>query len=335
MKPADQTQPNRIETGLSIAILVVLCAIGLRTFYVQYQYSPAVLLSEQISEPSSQPADIGDDATTTLFALPHGLQPFTPPERFDPQTLSDKINGKAELYLSAGFRELNSQRIKFSETSAGWMEIYIYDMANEKNAFAVFSAQRRDDAVPLDIAPYAYRTQNAMFWVHGPYYLEVIAADSSSEAMSAMQRVGNAFMQQTSVQTEAIGETDLFPKTGLIQESIALIPSDAFGYDQLDRVFVAEYQVGENRLSAFLSKRKSVQEAQKLAQGYSTFLLTYGGTLIPQVKDDPQMRIIQILGAHEVIFSQGVYLAGVHEADDLQQGMELANRLQQRLKEID
>ena len=98
---------------------------------------------------------------------------------------------------------------------------------------------------------------------------------------------------------------------------------------------VADYQIGQNRFVAFLSKRETPHEAKTLARGYRDFLITYGGTSISQVSENPHLEIVEILGAHEFIFSQGTFFAGVHEASDKQSGMGLANRLQQRLKEID
>ena len=334
MKPQGSTKPSRVETGISITILAVLCIIGIRTFSIHFQYSPAVLLTESTAASAAKQQQTGTETITALFKLPQGIQPFTPPERFNPQTLSDKIDGKAELYLSAGFRELNSQRFNFTEGATGWMEVFVYDMASAQNAFAVFSAQRRDDAIALDMAPYAYRTSNALFLTHGPFYLEVIGAEASPEIWSAMRAIGEAFIQQTSVRTEVMSETDLFPSTALIRDSITLIASDAFGYDQFDRVFVAEYQVDGNRLVAFLSKRKTPQEAQRLAKGYSDFLMTYGGSNVSQEGGNPAFRVIQILGSHEIIFSHGRFLAGIHEAADPRQGIELANRLHRRLKDI-
>ena len=51
--------------------------------------------------------------------------PLTAGEIFEAQNLSDKINGKAELYLSAGFVRLISQRFKDERGSDLWIEAFL------------------------------------------------------------------------------------------------------------------------------------------------------------------------------------------------------------------
>jgi hypothetical protein len=101
--------------------------------------------------------------------LPEGIQPFAATEIFETNNLSDKINGKAELYLSAGFNRLVSQRFRDERATDLWMEVFVYNMGNNQKAFSVFSSQRREDMEPLGLAKYACRTSNALFLVQGCY----------------------------------------------------------------------------------------------------------------------------------------------------------------------
>ena len=156
------------QTFSSLAILSLLIIIGVGVVLAQYRFNPAVLQkddlltsTEIISQAATPPSD------KSWLPLPQGLAPLTPSEIFDAQNLSDKINGKAELYLSAGFTRLVSQRFKDEIVPDLWFEVFAYDMASGHNAFSVFSAQRREDGVSLDITPYSYRSSNALFFVHG------------------------------------------------------------------------------------------------------------------------------------------------------------------------
>jgi hypothetical protein len=54
---------------------------------------------------------------STLVSLPENLSEMTPLENFTPETLYEKINGQADLYLASGFLQLKSQRYRrVSET---------------------------------------------------------------------------------------------------------------------------------------------------------------------------------------------------------------------------
>ncbi|MFZ0134676.1 MAG: DUF6599 family protein, partial [Desulfobacterales bacterium] len=246
--------PSRLETRLSMAILSVLVLTLGIILIRQSQFNPAVLQPAADRMISSNPAAISaPPAVTALFPLPPSISALTAAETFDRDTLSDKIDGKAELYLSAGFKRLQAQRFSAGASPETWIEIFVYDMASHENAFAVYSSQQRDDAVPAPaVGRYAYQAANALFWVRGPYYIELIASEDSPAIAEQMQSLAAAFNRATPVETGAITETALFPQAGLNPDSITLIPADAFGFEKFDRVFVAEYRLDEATLSAFI-----------------------------------------------------------------------------------
>jgi hypothetical protein len=313
-------KPSRSEKLISLAVLTMLAIIAAGIFAVQTDYNPAVV--QLFSEPER--IDQPRPAETAMIPLPEGITALTPPETFAPLTLSDKINGKAELYLTAGFKQLKSQRFGDKSSSDRWFEMFVYDMAVPENAFAVYSSQLRGDGVPVDLGPYAYRTANALFWVHGPYYLELIAAEDSESARRLMREIANSFNQTTAADTRAVTETDLFPTQGLDSKSIVLIPADAFGLEKFDRVLVAEYTIEGLTLTAFISNRGTAEAAARMAEDYRQFLIAFGG----QATAVENGHIVDILDAHEIIFTQGPYVAGIHEATDREKALELSRSLQ-------
>jgi len=119
-----------------------------------------------------------------------------------------------------------------------------------------------------------------------------------------------------------------------IENSTSMIPSNAFGYEGLNRVFTARYRLGDNKITAFISHRESPLKAQQLALKYHEFLRRYGGKDAEweiRIKDS---RMVKIFEAYEVIFTHGPYLAGVHEATDKGQAEYLADILKKKLEEI-
>lgn len=326
--------PSRLETVLSFGILSVLVLTAGVILMRQSHFNPAVLQLAADQMIGSSPAALPTSQTAAaLIPLPQSVSVLTASETFGPDTLSDKIDGKAELYLSAGFKRLQSQRFSDTSTTETWMEIFIFDMASQENAFAVYSSQQREDAVPApDLARYAYRTANALYWVHGPYYVELIASEASETILNRMQALAEAFNRATPVATEAITETALFPEVGLDPQSITLIPADAFGFEKFDRVFVAEYDVNGSTLSAFVSTRESPEAATDLAAAYRTFLLTFGGEAL----DDGGLRdvvIVEIMNEYEIIFTRDVFIAGVHAAADKSRAVALARALDTSIEE--
>jgi len=322
------------QTFLSVVILSILMVIGAGIFITQSHFNPAILQQDELlSEPNKDKLSSQLSPNPSFVPLPEGIEPLTSTEIFDTRNLSDKINGKAELYLSAGFNRLVSQRFRDDRATDLWMEAFVYDMGNSQNAFSVFSAQRRQDAESLGLAQYAYRTPNALFLIHGRYYVEIITSKVSGQVLQPVRMMAETFIRNTPSEATAVNEMALFPKQELVKNSMVLISSDAFGYDGFDKIYTAEYEFDDHRLMAYLSHRRTPEQAKELASNYTVFLLAYGGQKIEAQLPIKGARLIEILDTYEIIFSHGSYLAGIREAATIKQAKTLAIRLYHRIKE--
>jgi hypothetical protein len=319
-------QPTQLETGLSLLVVAVLIGIGAAIFHSQSDFNPAVAVGRMVSPNIQPPVATGDtpDGSGWSGLLP-AMVSLTPPEVFGAANLSDKINGKADLYLSAGFRQLKSQRLKMAGDENIWMEIFVYDMGSLQNAFSVFSQQRREDAAAAEFGRFSYRTENAMFFLHGPFYVEIIGSEAAELLLRQMRIFTQNFIQSTPVNGEKLEELELFPKENQVPNSLALIAEGGFGYDRFNQIFTAGYKIDDTPMTAFIS--------QGLVQGYHDFLITYGGKVVKTTLRLKDVQVVDILGNYEIVFSRGNYLAGVHEAADKEQAEQLALLLDKKLSE--
>lgn len=326
-----QSRPSIRERRLSFFLLGMLVLIALVIFSVQLRYDPA----QWRAQPTDTRGDIplASGSVDTASAEVEGLSPMSPPELYDAATLSDKIDGKAELYLSAGVKSLKTRRFALAADPARWLERFVYDMGSYRNAFAVFSRQRRGQSQSLGLTRDSYQSANGIFLVQGPYYLEIIGSDRSEMLLDRMAALAGAFVKDHPAAEAAQDERNLFPEEGRVADSITLTPANAFGFDRFDHVFTATYQWNGHTATVFLSRRASGAEAAELAKAYANFLITYGGRRVDLPEGAPPMQIIEILDLYEIIFSRDRFLAGVHEADDPAQGAALAKRLYNQLGE--
>jgi hypothetical protein len=161
----------------------------------------------------------------------------------------------------------------------------------------------------------------------------LIASSREPKLLDSLETLARGFMARHPVGGTAIAERDLFPREGLDEAGIRLIPTDAFGVAGLDRVFAATYTADGVEMTAFLSRRANPQEASDLARSYVEFLKTYGGEATPADAPVGGATVIAILDMVEVVFSQGPFLAGVHEAPSREKALWLSGRLAEKLKE--
>ncbi|MFO7708631.1 MAG: DUF6599 family protein [Desulfobacterales bacterium] len=330
--PARKANPGG-ERFAAVAVLGCLLLIAAGIGLSQFRFNSAVLNLSAIAQTPLKENGPSPPAGAPLIPTPAGLAVLTPPESFDRETLSDKIDGKAELYLSAGFVRLDCQRLALSGRPEAWLEAFVYDMGSAPNAFAVFSAQRRADVTPAAVGDFSYRAGNALFVAHGHYYLELIASAEDERLAAALEELAESFIRSRPVAAAAISERDLFPKNGLIGESISLIAADAFGVAGLDQVFTATYKRQSADLTAFLSRRTDAPAAAERVRSYTEFLTAYGGELVASDSPVPGAAVVAIMDAYMVVFAQGPFFAGVHEAADKELALELARELAAALKE--
>jgi len=321
---------SKRETIASLCVLLVLAVIagGLIAKRLSYR-GPEVLsaLNKTVSP--------GGETSASLAAyLPEALRPLTEPEQFTPEGLSEKINGKAELYLPAGFVALTCQRFTSVQDSDEWIEVFVYDMGRMGNAFTVYSAQFRQNAEKLPLRRFAYRTANGLYFVHGRFYVEMVAAAVSEQLDAAMLTFGENFVSQTPAESETLEELALFPRENLLAESVSLATQEEFGIDGFENIYRAVYDIDGRQVTAFLSRRPSAAEADELAKRYQEFYLGFGGQRMAPPAEIPQARAMVLFDIHKIAFSVGPFLAGVHEADSAEAAKTVAARLSTRLAEV-
>ncbi|RPJ16562.1 MAG: hypothetical protein EHM30_06045 [Desulfobacteraceae bacterium] len=320
---------SRTETFIGAAVILLLVITGMLIFLKQFRYDPSIFPSGMtLAVPEGGPLQ-GEKTDKTISFK--NMAPMTPPEIFNSENLSEKINGKAELYLTAGFKSLTCQRFSSPGNTGLWLEVFVYDMGSIENAFAVYSVQKREGSTPLQLTGFIYKTENAVFFVHGNYYVEITSSEVSDSLMDSMLSFSGDFIKTRNVRGKTIPELALFPPNNLDSNSIILFPSNAFGFDKLNMVFAADYKTEKGKIKAFLSRRKNENEAKEIAKSYSDFLISLGGKHIKSGQNQDNIEIIEIMDTYEFIFSNGSFLAGIHSAEDLNEAKKAASALYKKL----
>ena len=94
-------------TGYGILAVLGLIAAGL--LIQQTRFNPAVTVAMHAPGKARPQAGSAPALSATAALIPEveGFTPLVPTQSYGPDNLSDKIDGKAELYLSAGFKEMS------------------------------------------------------------------------------------------------------------------------------------------------------------------------------------------------------------------------------------
>jgi hypothetical protein len=257
---------------------------------------------------------------------------MSPMETFGPDDLYKKIDGRAELYLTAGVVGMRCQRLAERAQADSWMEVFVYDMGAPDNAFTVFSKQRRPGV--QELSELAYQTANSLHFAHGKYYVEIVAGAPSESIRQAMGDWRERFTAYVQGGSGTIAQDiALFPTGHLRPGSISRSGEDDFGIEGFEGVLLAVYTVGGVDVTAFLSRRESAAEAAKLAEAYADTYRPFGGQVAPTGAEIPGGSLITVLDTTKIVFARGRFVAGVHESPSRPAAEKVAALLDRKLSE--
>jgi hypothetical protein len=317
----------------------ILAGLGLITVWLlvqQSHFNPAVNLAWRAQLPGRPQAASARTSSATAALLPgvEGFTPLAPGESFGPDNLSDKIDGKAELYLSAGFKEMSCRKFSLDSAGKAYVEVFIYDMGSAPNAFAVFSGQRRPGSPGSSLTANAYSTANALFFTQGRFYVEMVADRAALGLQSSLESYARALLAKlpAEAETKEQGAAALFPKEGLAPDTVRLCTADSFGCEGLNNMFTGEYRLKAGEATAFIARRDTPEQAQAEAKRYLDFLAANGYRKVQTPGSAADLSMLALDNSYEIVFVQGKTLAGVHDATSREAAQELVAKLQNELK---
>jgi hypothetical protein len=323
-----------LETVISISILFLLVIVGVLIFLQQSRfdekYFNSSITQTGIKAETASPAEKSLEIKVTL---PKGYSPMSDQESFDQISLSDKIDGKAEGYLAAGFKSLNCRRFVNDSNTNRWFEFYLYDMGLPRNAFSIYSSQKREGVTPLDFTKFAYSTENALFFAYGSLYVEVISGIKDEALIKELIVMSKGFIEKQPADNAELPELNLLPSENLDTGSISLLSKNGFGYEKFDNIITAVYQVDGKKITAFLSIRETPENAAALSKGYDDTLSEFVGKerIKPETDQIPGLIIADVFDEYEFVFTKDNIIAGIHSAPDKKLGEKLAVSLYKKI----
>ena len=216
------------------------------------------------------------------------------------------------------------------------MEWFVYDMGALPQAFSVFSLQRRMEAQTIDLTPFAYQTENAIYFVSGRYYVEAVTAMPVPAMMTGMMAMARSFVAAHPPGPSVIPELKLFPPENREANNDGLQMADAFGFDGFTNVFTAKYQLPAGATNvevlAYLKIAKTAADAAALRDAYRSFLLSNGGKEVEAGDAAALGKPINFMDSIEIVFAESNMVAGVHAAPDAASAAKVSRQLADGLR---
>ncbi len=353
-KAFKRTKVSRTERITSLAIVALLAAIGIAIWVNGrhfdpglYSLRPEALKSTELAiveksvparaetlaagKPAAPAAEVQEGYAETSGAPPltlaspaskarpievPGAQPMGETEVYSPDTLYEKIDGRAPAYLDFHFQELRTRSFSEPTNAGSYVDVYEYRMDSPVNAFGIFAIERDPEGKPLDFAPDGYSGEMGFFFRQGNCYLQVIASDQKPETLKLARSVSEHLAKSIPVDDTGLNARRRLPAQGIAPDSIAFTQDNAQGQSFLKDVFQANYAFDGKKYTFFLMVT-TPEAAAKAWADYLAFSSRYGGKAEP-LPDIAGAKVFQAqnFGKWKVVYQRGEELGGVIDAQD-------------------
>lgn len=274
---------------------------------------------------SPQAAVVAQDGPLPKLAGPDVTGPGEI-RHFNPDTLYEKIDGKAQLYLSYNFAELLFTTYAADDVS---LDVYVYDMSQADNAFGIFKAEQGEEAETAPVGREGYYSGSSVFFWKGKYYVNVLASaateeeaagEAEQEGMSGDQarpialKLAKAIANQLQDAGQSLWAEQVLPADNRVAGSFEFRKSDAFGLDFLKDVFSAQYKQDGQEMTLFVTRSASAEGAGQILKQYQDFSAKYG-KVVESIEAGPaRILVAENTGTYDVVFARDKYFGGATAA---------------------
>ncbi len=265
------------------------------------------------------------EKVTTL--TPKGWEIFDKVKEFASENLYEQINGRAEFFLAYDMIRMTFASFVNSADKGKFIDLSIFDMGAPTNAFGVFSGERSQGAPPLNLGRAGYRSDSNYYIWKGRYYIRIIASDATQE----LRRLGMELARKvTGLLLDSGGKVwglTALPETDRAPESVQYFKVDAMGLDFMRNTYIALYRKGGTQVTAFLSRRDSIESVRSTVARYAAYAGKYGKGSERLKEKGVELVFCDMDGNYDVVFQKGRLMGGVSSVKDRNLAIQVAAEL--------
>jgi len=226
-------------------------------------------------------ANASSQLSSLLPSEVNGWKAISNDSIYNSTTLYNYIDGGAELYLSYGFKEVINRT--YRKQGQPDMVVDIFDMANSRNAFGVFtqSMERMDKSFGQG----AQVSKGMVLFWKDRYYVSIVAHPESDESKKALATLASLIDGSIAKEGPLPVIIDLLPEQSLVRESIRyfrhyawlnahyfIADHNLLHIDDTTEAVLAKYGEGPRRSLLLLVE---YPQAPKAKQAYGDFVKSY------------------------------------------------------------
>jgi len=237
-----------------------------------------------------------------------GWQMEGKPLFYDRDTLSDRIDGEAELYFPYGFDRMAAARYAAKKSPDAGIDVEIYRMGSGLDAFGMYANYRQKEGSSLGVGAESNLSPSQLFFYQGRFFVHIQVTGTDDADATALAACGQAVASRLPGAKERPAELSPLGRPEVVRGSERYLPQSLLGYDFLNRGIMADAVVGGRDLQLFLLLGTTTESASTAFDRYRSQLAHV--KVEPEGKDGALLEGDDPLYGPVMLLRKGNCLAG-------------------------
>jgi len=121
-------------------------------------------------------------------------------ERYTPESMYGKINGRSEIYLSYDCVALGFAHVEVDGDSDQFIDIFLYDMVTPLQAFGVYGIEKWEEVEEIELGDVGYQTDADVFFRKGKFYASFVPSEDTPALREHTLALAKALTEWTDTQ---------------------------------------------------------------------------------------------------------------------------------------
>jgi hypothetical protein len=238
------------------------------------------------------------------------------PLRYDRDSLSDRINGEAELYFTYGFERMIAARYTHNKNTAVGMDVEVYRMGSLLDAFGMYANYRQKDGRTLAVGVEANLSSAQLFFYQDRYFVHIQLTGTDAIDSATLSACAEKVVAHLPGDRTRPAELSAFDRPEIVTGSERYLPQSLLGYDFLNKGIMAEVTLAGKELQIFFLLGTTAESAARSFERYRSQLVQR--KIESGAKNALFLEGIDPLYGPVVILNKGACLAGAVKISERQ-----------------
>jgi hypothetical protein len=227
---------------------------------------------------------------------------------YDRDTLSDRIDGEAELYFPYGFDRMAAARYASEKSPGTGMDVEIFRMGSLLDAFGIYANYRQKDGRALAVGAESNLSASQLFLYQGRHFVHIQVTGTDDTNLDALAECVQTVVSRMPGNKNRPTELSAFDRLDVVKGTERYLPQSLLGYDFLNKGIIADAVVEGKNLQIFLLLGTTVESASAAFNRYRSQLAQ--GKIEPGGGSAAFLEGVDPLYGPVIIIKKGDCLAG-------------------------